>query len=186
MTRESKSDEWIVRSVLKGNQDDFREVVDRYQKQIFIIGRRFFNNNDDASDFAQEVFIQAYKNLKSFKGLSPFRFWLFKIAYNLGINRRKSARIEGELPVSLPSGKVTPEKDHVSDELRYLVQGAVDKLPEKYRICIDFYFYMGMSHKEISRVTGFPVNTVKSHVLRAKRILRSTLQGTIAEEYHEL
>jgi len=186
MTRELKSDEQIVKSVLKGNQGDFCEIVDRYQKQIFIIGRRFFYNNDDASDFTQEVFIQAYKNLKSFRGLSPFRFWLFKIAYNLGINRKKSIRIEGELPALLSSDHETPEKDHVSEELRYLVQKAVDKLPEKYRICIDFYFFMSMSHKEISRVTGFPVNTVKSHVLRAKRILKSTLEGTIAEEYHEL
>ncbi len=186
MTGEAKSDEHIIRSILKGNQDDFRIIVERYQKQIFIIGRRFFNNDDDASDFTQEVFIQAYRNLKSFKGLSPFRFWLFKIGYNLGINRKKSLKVDGELPVSLPSGTDTPEEDHASDELKIVVQKAVKKLPEKYRICIDFYFYMGLSHREISRITGFPVNTVKSHVLRAKRILRGTLQGTIAEEYHEL
>ncbi len=186
MTGEAKSDEQIIRSILKGNQDDFRLIVERYQNQIFIIGRRFFNNEDDASDFTQEVFIQAYRNLKSFRGLAPFRFWLFKIGYNYGINRKKSLKTDGDLPVSLPARTETPERDHVNDELRTIVQEAVRKLPEKYRICIDFYFFMGLSHKEISRITDFPVNTVKSHVLRAKRILKDKLEGTIAEEYHEL
>jgi len=59
-------------------------------------------------------------------------------------------------------------------------------LPEKYGICIDLFFFFGLSHGEISEMTGFPINTIKSHVYRAKERLRKALKGTAAGDLYEM
>jgi len=67
-----------------------------------------------------------------------------------------------------------------------MLMRAVGALPERYRICVELYFFMGLTYGEIGRITGYPVNTIKSNVLRAKTMLRDELKGTIAEDYNEL
>jgi len=187
MKIEKNSDEHIIQSVLNGDKNSFKLIVDKYQKQIFNIGLRFFKNVEDSYDFTQEVFIKAFQKLGTFRGLSPFRFWLTRIAYNHGINRIKTIREEREVTDNLlSSGEISPENNHFEGEVKQLLAGAIEKLPERYKICLDFYFYMGFNYSQISEITGYPVNTIKSNVFRAKSMLRDGLKGTIAEEYHEL
>jgi RNA polymerase sigma-70 factor (ECF subfamily) len=186
MNNEVKTDEQIVKQVLVGGIESFKIIVERYQKKIFGIGMRFFKNRDDSYDFVQEVFIRAYENLKSYAGRAPFRFWLTKIAYNHGINRVGAKRTEPEVPEEISAGDSTPETGHLRDEVRELLMEAINQLPDRYRICVDLYFFMGLTYNEISEITGYPVNTIKSNVLRAKTMLRDELKGTIAEDYHEL
>ncbi|MDR3237950.1 MAG: sigma-70 family RNA polymerase sigma factor [Spirochaetia bacterium] len=184
---EQRNDEQIVRQILYGDTEAFRVIVGRYQKQIFNMGFRFFRNENDAYDFVQEVFIKAFQKLGSFRGLSPFRFWLLKIAYNTGINSVKAYKSTSPIDdVAIPSAEKSPEEKHLNEELRKLLLDAVNTLPERYRICVDFYFFYGLSYNEISSMTGFPVNTIKSNVFRAKKELRDLLSGTIAEDYYEL
>lgn len=186
MTGGAAPDEKIIREVLRGDIEGYRIIVDRYRKKIFSLGMRFFKNREEANDFAQEVFLKAYGNLGSYKSLAPFRFWLARLAYNLGIDRIGSLGGECIISDSIPSSGDGPEEEHVKNELRDAVCGAMDRLPEKYRICIDLYFYMGLAYSEISEITGMPVNTIKSNVLRAKVKLRDMLRGTIAEDYEKL
>lgn len=188
MTRNDggKTDEQIVKQVLLGGIEGFKTIVERYQRKIFGIGMRFFNNREDSLDFTQEVFIRAFESLKTYAGRAPFRFWLTKIAYNHGINRAGSRKTEPELAGELPGEDKTPESRHLMEEMRHTLIEAVNRLPERYRVCVDMYFFLGLTYGEISEITGFPVNTIKSNVLRAKTILRDELRGTIAEEYHEL
>jgi RNA polymerase sigma-70 factor (ECF subfamily) len=186
MDNEHKTDEQIVKQVLVGGIESFKTIVERYQKKIFGIGMRFFKNRDDSYDFVQEVFIRAYESLKSYAGRAPFRFWLTKIAYNHGINRVGAKRAEPEVPEEVPSEGTTPETGHLRGEIREILMEAINQLPDRYRICVDLYFFMGLTYSEISEITGYPVNTIKSNVLRAKTMLRDELKGTIAEDYHEL
>ncbi|MBN1498185.1 MAG: sigma-70 family RNA polymerase sigma factor [Spirochaetes bacterium] len=186
MNNENKTDEQIVRQVLLGGIESFKIIVERYQKKIYGIGMRFFKNMDDSRDFTQEVFIRAYENLKSYAGRAPFRYWLSRIAYNHGINRLGSGRAESEVPEEQAADTLTPERSHLKEEVREMLMEAVARLPERYRICVDMYFFMGLTYGEISEITGYPVNTIKSNVLRAKMMLRDELKGTIAEDYHEL
>ena len=182
-----QTDEQIIKHILRGHNESFRIIVERYQKQVFNIGLRFLKNEHDSYDFVQEVFIKAFQKLNTFKGLSPFRFWLLKIAYNAGINNIKAFKNDGSIEgVIVPSLEKDPEKKHLEEEVRMILMDAIDKLPERYRICLDFYFFYGFSYSEISGMTGYPVNTIKSNVFRAKKELRSALSGTIAEDYHEL
>ena len=182
-----QTDEQIIKRILYGDTEEFRIIVARYQRQIFNIGLRFFKNEHDSYDFVQEVFIKAFQKLSTFRGLSPFRFWLMKIAYNTGINNIKAFKNDGSIEsVIVPSLEKSPEKKHLEEEVRKLLLDAIDKLPERYRICLDFYFFYGFSYSEINGITGYPVNTIKSNVFRAKKELRNALSGTIAEDYHEM
>ncbi len=185
---ENESPEKIVQRVLQGDIDSYRLIVEKFEKQIFSIGMRFFKNEDDSYDFTQEVFIKAYNNLMSYKGTAPFKYWLTKIAYNHGINKKKSgSKTDGDVDTTeLLQAEEFPEVEHERNELKELLIQEINKLPDKYRLCIDLYFFMGLSYKQIEHITGIKENTIKSHVLRAKKILRNNLKGTIAEDYYEM
>lgn len=179
------SDEEIVRRVLEGEVDLFAEIVRRYQRKIFNIGIMFFRNNDDAWDFAQEVFVRAYEALSSFKGKSKFCFWFTKVAYNHGINTAKSG-VRPESLIEHAWQGDSPHESFLRSEAREALKRAVESLPENFRICVDLYFFYGLNYGEISEITGYPVNTIKSNMFRAKQVLRDLLKGTIAEDYHEM
>jgi RNA polymerase sigma-70 factor (ECF subfamily) len=180
------TDEQIVGKVREGEIELFREIVLRYQRRIFGIGMRFHRNRDDAYDFTQEVLIKAYNHLPSYRGESRFYSWLIRIAYNHGINAVKSGRPCVSLAEDyLHSPEDGPEAIHVREEIRAALSRAVQELPERYRICVDLFFFFGLSYPEIAGITGFPVNTIKSHVFRAKQLLKDALRGTAAEEEYD-
>ena len=179
------SDEDIVRKILQGEEELFAEIVRRFQKRIVNIGMMFFRNRDDALDFAQEVFVRAYEGLASYGGKAKFRFWITKVAYHHGINTAKSGTRPESLTEHAWEGDA-PNDGFEKDEIRKALKKAVEALPEHYRVCVDLYFFYELSYGEISKITGFPVNTIKSHVFRAKQMLRDALRGSAAEEYHEM
>ncbi|MBN2040816.1 MAG: sigma-70 family RNA polymerase sigma factor [Spirochaetes bacterium] len=186
MLNERDSDEQIVRVVLDGQNEKFKFIVKRYQTYIYNIGMRFFGNEDDSLDFTQDVLLKAYTELKSFSGKASFRAWIIKIAYNYGINKIKAAKHDkAEIDDNI-SGGIGPEKSHFKNEVSDLLKRSIDALPYKYSICLDLYFFMGFKYDEINNITGFPVNTIKSNVRRAKQILREKLRGSMAEDYHEM
>jgi RNA polymerase sigma-70 factor (ECF subfamily) len=137
----------------------------------------FFRNRDDASDFTQEVFLKVFRNLTRFEGRSRFSTWLYKIAYNTAVNsvtRKKDYRslAENEAAAEVDN----PEQKMLRETARQAVLEAVAMLPERYRVCVDLFFFYGRSYQEIEAITGFPVNTIKSHVFRAKKLLREKLR----------
>jgi len=185
--REDLSDEAVVKRVLAGETGCFRVILERYQKKVYAIGLRFFRNADDASDFTQEVFLRSYDRLGTFRGDSRFYSWIVRVAYNLGINAVRRARPEESMTEEyVRSATPGPESIHIRGEVASALREALAALPEKYRICLDLFFFMGLSYGEISEVTGYNVNTIKSHVFRAKKILRSSLHGTAAEDCDEM
>ena len=171
------SDHLIVGQIVSGQKDLFRLLLRRYERHVYGMGRSFFRNAEDASDFTQEVFLKVYRNLSRFEGRSRFSTWLYKIAYNTalnGVNRRKEYQslAEGEAGVS---DEDTPERVLIRKTARDAVTDSLEELPERYRVCIDLFFFYDRSYQEIEAITGFPVNTIKSHVFRAKKILREKL-----------
>jgi RNA polymerase sigma-70 factor (ECF subfamily) len=127
------------------------------------------------------VFLKVYRGLSRFEGRSRFSTWLYKIAYNTAVNgvtRRKEYRSLAEEEGTRDED--TPERKLVREASREAVLVAVGELPERYRVCVDLFFFYDRTYQEIEVITGFPVNTVKSHVFRAKKLLREKL-GEIAE-----
>ena len=183
-------DQLIVSQVVAGQKDLFRLLVRRHERAVYGMGLSFFRNPEDASDFTQEVFLKVYRSLPRFEGRSRFSTWLYKIAYNTAVNgvtRKKEYRslAEEDARSSLREGSLagdsdTPERILLRKAAREAVLEALGDLPERYRVCVDLFFFYDRSYQEIEAITGFPVNTIKSHVFRAKKLLREKLAG-IAE-----
>ena len=80
-------DNILVQRVVQGDTDAFAGIVEKHQKNVFYLGLKFFHNQADAEDFAQEVFLKVFERLDTFTGNVPFKGWLYKIAFNLAVNR---------------------------------------------------------------------------------------------------
>ena len=183
MNLEGEEDLLIVTQVISGDKDLFGLLIKRHQRAVFGMGMSFFHNREDASDFTQEVFLKAYRFLAGFKGQSRFSTWLYKIAYNTAVNsiaRKKDYQslVENDIPYD----NNTPERKLLRGFVRETIMKAVAELPERFRICVDLFFFFDRSYQEIETITGYPVNTVKSHVFRAKKLLREKLAGIIGLE----
>jgi len=171
-------DRMIVAQIVSGQKDLFRLLVKRHEQAVYGMGMSFFRNTEDASDFTQEVFLKTFRNLSRFEGRSRFSTWLYRIAYNTAINNitRKTdyhSLVEDEIV----SDSDTPERKMLRNLARDAVLEAIKELPQRFRICMDLSFFYDRSYQEIESITGYPVNTIKSHVFRAKKILREKLRG---------
>ncbi|MDR2078519.1 MAG: sigma-70 family RNA polymerase sigma factor [Treponema sp.] len=177
---EGDDDRMIVNRILAGERDLFRFLINRHQQPVYAMGLSFFRNSEDAADFVQDVFLKTFRNLSSFEGRSRFSTWLYKIAYNTavnGISRRREYRTLVE--EDQVQDRETPERQALRSVIRTAISGAVKELPERYRVCVDLFFFYDRSYQEIEVITGYPVNTIKSHVFRAKKLLREELEDYI-------
>lgn len=168
----------LIKSALKGDSESFGCLMSLYYNRVFAVGRRFFQNQEDSKDFTQEVFIKVFKNLSSFRGESSFATWITKIAFTTAMNEKMRGKDTVDIPENMefPSKMKSPEELQIFSLTREAVLEAMKDLPENYLICLEFYFFHDFSYEEISVMTGFPVNTIKSHIFRAKKILRRKLK----------
>ncbi|MDR1278139.1 MAG: sigma-70 family RNA polymerase sigma factor [Treponema sp.] len=174
----SDEDRLIVNRIIAGQKELFRLLVERHERAVYGMGLSFFRNMEDAADFTQEVFLKSYRSLSRFEGRSRFSTWLYKIAYNTavnGIRRQKEYRSLAE--EENLKDEDTPERKLLRSAAREAVLEALADLPARYRICVDLFFFYDRSYQEIELITGYPVNTIKSHVFRAKKLLREKLEG---------
>jgi RNA polymerase sigma-70 factor (ECF subfamily) len=170
-------DLYLCREILAGNSGAFATLSEKYRKRVFSLGYSFFRNADDAEDFVQDVLVKMYVSLSSFRGESKFSTWLMRIAYNTAINsvkrKREYTTLAEDFDIVDPGDN--PEEEHMRACSRKAILEALESLPERYRVCVDMYFFYDMPYADISEVTGLPVNTIKSHVFRAKKLLRERL-----------
>ena len=181
------TDEVLIGRIVAGERNLYRILIERHQQNVYSLGLSFFKNSDDAADFTQEVFIKAYMGLSGFQGRSRFSTWLYRIAYNTGINsihrRQEFLSLASESEEEAEDIEL-PAPDNVEAELlrkhsMAAVREAMEELPERFRICLELYFFYDRSYEEITVITGFPLNTVKSHIFRAKQLLRTRLASVM-------
>ncbi|WP_428910431.1 RNA polymerase sigma factor SigW [Niallia sp. Krafla_26] len=177
-----------IKQVIKGDQNAFGEIVEMYKDKVFQISYRILGNRHEAEDIAQEAFVRAYVNIRSYNSDYKFSTWLFRITTNLCIDRiRKKkpdyyldaevAGTEGLTMYSqIPSSTRLPEDDVESLELQDTIQKEIMKLPEKYRSVIVLKYIEELSLNEISEILEMPLGTVKTRIHRGREALRKRLQ----------
>ena len=172
-----KRDSKLVREVLSGDSSAFAELMSLYKKRVESLGMSFFKNAADAEDFAQDVFLKAYTKLDSFRGESLFSTWLTRMAYNTAINsvNRRAEYVSIADENLLPDNGLTPEEKELRLLTMETVRESLKELPEKYKIVLDLYSFYDNSYAEISEITALAENTVKSHIFRAKKLLRNKI-----------
>lgn len=169
----------LVQRSLKGDTSAYEELVRRHERRIFFLGLKFHKNFEDAEDFTQEVFLKAYENLATYSTASPFSAWLYRIGYNHGINRiskKRAQALSEEHQELLESGVDGPEDRLEKEETRGKVREILKKLPEMYNMVIRMRFFDGLSYAQIAEIIGKPINTIKSHIFRAKELIRESVE----------
>lgn len=178
--RIKKRDLALVKTALLGNKNSFAKLMTFYKAKVFNLGKSFFHNETDSEDFVQDVFIKVYTHLDTFKGNSMFSTWLMKIAWTTAINsvnrRKEATQLEDETIIPDRTNS-SPEEIQIRELTAAAIRDAVKELPEKYVKCVEMYFYYDIPYLEISEITDIPVNTIKSHIFRAKKQLKEKLEN---------
>jgi len=171
----------IARAVVEDDRHAFGELVRRHQSAVRSSLRRLTGGNvAHADDLAQETFLLAYRNLKSFRQEAKFSTWLYRIAYNVFLaDARKIKELpmpddaDGE-PVAL-ADTAAPANMSRQAALSIDLERAMRVLSEPERAAIVQCYHNDLSHEEAAQVLGCPVGTVKTHILRAKQKLKARL-----------
>jgi RNA polymerase sigma-70 factor (ECF subfamily) len=188
MTTE-ESDLVLVKRVQRGDKSAFDLLVRKYQHKVVKLVLRYVRNPAEAEDIAQEAFIKAYRALPQFRGDSAFYTWMYRIAINTAKNSlasRDRSPIAYDLDLTDPeeSHSVqtrlqdpdTPEGMALTEEIRGIVNSAIEGLPEELKTAIVLRELDGLSYEEIAAAMECPVGTVRSRIFRAREAIDKRLR----------
>ena len=188
MTAE-ESDLVLVKRVQRGDKSAFDLLVRKYQHKVVKLVLRYVRNPAEAEDIAQEAFIKAYRALPQFRGDSAFYTWMYRIAINTAKNSlasRDRSPIRYDLDLTDPeeSHSVqtklqdpdTPEGMALTEEIRGIVNSAIEGLPEELKTAIVLRELDGLSYEEIAAAMECPVGTVRSRIFRAREAIDKRLR----------
>ena len=188
MTAE-ESDLVLVKRVQRGDKSAFDLLVRKYQHKVVKLVLRYVRNPAEAEDIAQEAFIKAYRALPQFRGDSAFYTWMYRIAINTAKNSlasRDRSPIAYDLDLTDPeeSHSVqtklqdpdTPEGMALTEEIRLIVNSAIEALPEELKTAIVLRELDGLSYEEIAAAMECPVGTVRSRIFRAREAIDKRLR----------
>ena len=190
---QDEEDQQLVRRVQAGDKAAFNLLVRKYQHRVLKLVSRFVNDAAEAEDVAQEAFIKAYRALASFRGDSAFYTWLYRIAINTAKNALVSNRrrpVDFDLDLQDPDqydrharlkDSDTPEGVLLTEEIREVVERAMEQLPEDLRTAIVLRELEGLSYEEIAEAMDCPVGTVRSRIFRAREAIDKKLKPLIDE-----
>jgi len=175
----------------QGDKDAFTGLVQMHAQRVFNLCYRFCGNYDQANDLAQDVFVQAFKNIGKFNQKASFATWTHRIAMNLWLNKVKRNKIASFVPLEkqkddedekksmieiLPDG-LTPEQIAQKNDLNAKVQQALGLLNEDYRTAIVLKYVEDKSLEEIAVICNCTVGTIGSRLSRVLKELQKYLEG---------
>ncbi len=183
------TDRTLVERVQRGDKSAFDLLVRKYQFKVIKLVQRYVRSPAEAEDIAQEAFIKAYRALPNFRGDSAFYTWLYRIAINTAKNAiaaRNRSPIDFEIDVNNAEESAsmqdrlkdpdTPEGLALTDEIRGIVNAAIESLPEELRTAIVLRELEGLSYEEIATTMECPVGTVRSRIFRAREAIDKRLR----------
>ena len=183
----------LVAAVIRKDERAFRVFIERFEKLVMHIVFKMITNQHDREDLCQEVFLKAYEKLSSFRFQSKLSSWIGNIAFNACINflqKKKGILIddvfrandEDEITASkFPTADLSkaPDEMLLTKEKINLLHEAINQLNPIQRTILQLFHNDECSLEEISAIAGLPVNTVKSHLFRARKLLKQQLINLI-------
>jgi len=177
----------ILRRCLAGDERAYRELIQRYQRQVYSVALRMVRRNEDAEDLTQETFVRMFRALDRYDPSRPFAAWLFTITSRLCIDhlrRRKvnpvslfqrDAETDEEWTMQVEDRGLKPDEvtSHAEEEQR--TQDLIDSLPEHYRIVVLLRHQQDLSYEEIAEALSLPLGTVKARIHRARALLKDRI-----------
>ena len=182
-------DNEIISRVLKGEQNAYAELVNRYQAYVFTLVLRMIKSREDAEEVAQDVFIKAYRSLADFRGESKFSTWLYTIANTTSITFLRKKKLDVH---SLDNEKVFEVADSKDSGFRAnlveqksrvnMVNEAIAMLSPDDAEIITLFYKAEQNLEEISRILRLETNTVKVRLHRARTRLKEKMEKNFSEE----
>ncbi len=183
----------LIHELKQGNAQAFTQLVEAYQHLVYNTVLSIVQQSEEAEDAAQEVFVQVYQSIKSFRGDSKLSTWLYKIAVTTALEceRKKKTKKRISLVKNL-IGIGTKEEETISDfhhpgialdnkEQAAILFKALKQLSENQRIAFTLIKVEGLSYDEVSKVLNVSVKAVESLMHRGKENLRNILRNYYPE-----
>src|SRR5262245_25688044 len=168
-----------------GDMTAFEELYNRHHRRVYSLCLRMLQNPVEAEDLTQEVFIQLYRKIGSFRGDSAFTTWLHRMTVNQVLMhfRKRSVKFEktteeGETPIQIVSGTENPGHMRIVDKIA--LDSAIEQLPPGYRSVFVLHDIEGYEHEEIAKMMGCSVGTSKSQLHKARLKMRRLLKKKAA------
>ena len=169
----------LVARCRQGDEQAFRELVDRYKDVVFRLIARSAADRSRVEDLAQDVFLKIHRGLPYFRGEAKLTTWIYRIVLNLLSqegDRRRAAR-EVALDADVPAHQPRSHDRTASDlELRDRLEKAMARLPANYRLLVASHYLDEVKYEDLAEALEIPVGTVKTHLHRAKKQLRALLE----------
>lgn len=178
----------------------FDEFVTRFGGRIYAFGMKFCGEREDAKDVLQDTLLQAYRSLRQLEHAEAMTSWLYRVAANACLMKRRKGKFEPEREISLeellpgagavpriqiPDPAALPHDDAVRAETKARVQKAIGDLPPTYRIVLVMRDMEQLSTQEVADALSLEISAVKMRLHRARLMVRKSLEGSFAADRRE-
>ena len=168
----------LIKACMAGRPGAFDVIVERHHRSVYQLCYRFVGNHEDASDLSQDVFLRAFRGLKSFRGGSSLKTWLYRIGVNTCLNRvtvKKPLTEDIDARQHVDTQRESPADRVLREERGVRVRTAIARLPPKQRATLVLRMYQELSHEDIAGVLGSSVGAVKANFFHALGNLKKIL-----------
>ncbi|GCE04261.1 RNA polymerase sigma factor [Dictyobacter aurantiacus] len=171
----------LVIASQSGDQDAFAVLVQRHQRRVFNLVYRMLQQYDEANEVTQETFLAAWQGLRSFRRDARFTTWLHRIAYNCALKQLEQRKKDSALQVAMQAEAVDSD-ERIGAELeahdrQAIVREHISTLPAKYRVVLVLRHLQEMTYEEMAEILTMPIGTIKTHLFRARNLLKERLEA---------
>ena len=175
------SEKKLIEQVQQGDLEAYGEIIREYQTSVYNVCLRILGNVQEAEDLTQDAFLRAYRKIAMYDPTRPFGPWMRVLAANLCYNHLKEARLTR---VPLEDERGVPDQDPLRGPETFLeisqehqeIYRKIWQLPESQRVALELRHFQGLSYQEMASTLNLPLNTVRSHLYRARRKLAELLE----------
>ena len=188
----SRDEAELVTELQGGSGAAFDWLVTHYSGPVYSVVAGMISESCDAADITQDVFLKAFRGIRGFRRGSSLKTWLYRIAVREALNHRRwlwrhhrqqasidADPVEGHASMEIEDGSSTPFEQAASHEVQQAVQRALRGVPEVFRSAVILRDLEGMAYEEVAEVLDVSVGTVKSRILRGRRLLRDILEPVL-------
>ncbi len=181
----------LIEEALAGSQSSYARLMKKYYQLIYNLVYRMISKKEDVEDLTQEAFIKAFNSLQNFDKQFAFSTWLFKIATNNAIDYLRKKKLstfsidkdiesdDNDFRFEIPDIENKPDKRIMDDQMRKILDEAIDSLPPKYKEVIILRHGQEKEYEEIAKMLKLPLGTVKAHIFRGRELLNKYLKEKI-------
>ncbi len=174
----------LVSACQVGDQDAFALLVQRHQRFVFNLVFRMLGQYEEADEVTQETFLAAWQGLPGFRGNARFSTWLYRIAYNCALKqleqRKRDQALQLAIQVEQADQRINND-ERIGAEIeardrQIIVREHLSNLPAKYRIVLVLRHLQEMTYEEMAEILTMPIGTIKTHLFRARNLLKERLE----------